>query len=408
MRRYEPLKAVLIFLLFGLNVPIAHAAATTTYEVTLNTAPLVGHPAGPFSILFALTDGSGLADTNNTVSVTNVDFGGGNGLGGATLFGGANGTLESGLTMADASPLNLFSEGFSPGQILRFTVTLTTNDDGGGTPDRITLYVLDASGTPIPALSPAGDYLLGIDLGSMPSAPAAFGTDPSRSPSNGNPIALGAPMLSTDTTPPVTAASVSPAPNANGWNHTNIMVTLNSADNELGGTGVKQITYSASGAQPIASTTVSGASTSFMISTEGITTVTFFGTDFAGNVETPKTITVQLDKTPPTVTCSASPNVLWPPNNKLVPVNLIVTVTDALSGPAGFTLASVTSSESDSGGDIQGFLAGTPSTTGQLRAQRLGSGSGRVYTLTYSGSDRAGNTVPCVTTVTVPHDQGQN
>jgi hypothetical protein len=409
MRRYERFRTGLIFLLCALTAPLARAAGTTTYEVTLNTAPLVAHPAGPFSILFAFTDGSGLADANNTISVTNVDFGGGNGLGSVTVFGGASGSLESGLTITDASPLNLFSEGFSPGQVLRFTVTLTTNDDGGGTPDRITFYVLDASGTPVPTLAPAADYLLGIDLGSAPSAPAAFGTDPSRSPSNGNPIAISAPTLSTDTTPPVTTASVSPVPNANGWNNTNITVTLNSTDNELGGTGVKQITYSATGAQTIGNTIVSGGSAAFAVSAEGVTTITFFGTDNAGNIEAAKTITVEVDKTPPTVACSASPNVLWPPNNKLVPVNASVTVSDALSGPAGFTLVSVASNEPDSGqGDIQGFAAGTASTNGQLRAQRLGSGNGRVYIFTYSGSDRAGNTTSCTTTVSVPHDQGQN
>jgi hypothetical protein len=302
MRRYERFRTVLIFLLFALTVPLARAAGTTTYVVTLNTAPLVAHPAGPFSILFALTDGSGLADGNNTISVTNVDFGGGNGLGSVTVFGGASGSLESGLTITDTSPLNLFSEGFSPGQVLRFTVTLTTNDDGGGTPDRITFYVLDASGTPVPTLAPAADYLLGIDLGSAPSAPAAFGTDPSRSPSNGNPIAISAPTLSTDTTPPVTTASVSPAPNGNGWNNTNITVTLNSTDNELGGTGVKQVTYSASGAQTIATTVMAGASTSFTISSEGITTITFFGTDNAGNVELAKIVTLKIDETPPSIT----------------------------------------------------------------------------------------------------------
>jgi uncharacterized repeat protein (TIGR01451 family) len=289
-----------------------------------------------------------------------------------------------------------------------------------------------------------------------------------------------------DTIPPVTSAVASPAPNAAGWNNSNVTLTLNSTDNEPGGSGVKQITYSATGAQTISTTVVSGASASLTISVEGTTTITFYGTDNAGNVESPKTLTVMLDKTPPSITsvrtpppnangwnntsvtvsfqcsdalsglaagsppapttlssegagqsvsgtctdvagnaasatvsninidktaptvaCSAIPSILWPPNNKLVPISTSVTVSDALSGSGGFTLVSVTSNEPDSRqGDIQGFVTGTASTTGFLRAQRLGSGTGRVYTLTYSGADGAGNTALCTTTVLVPHDQG--
>lgn len=44
--------------------------------------------------------------------------------------------------------------------------------------------------------------------------------------------------------------------------------------------------------------------------------------------------------------------------------------------------------------------------SGQLRAQRDGSGSGRVYTLHYTAADVAGNTSGCDATVKVPHDQG--
>jgi hypothetical protein len=209
-----------------------------------------------------------------------------------------------------------------------------------------------------------------------------------------------------DSTPPTTTATLSPPPNAAGWNNSNVKVSLTSVDNP-GGAGVKQITYSASGAQTIASTVVSSGSTTFVISAEGTTTITFFGTDNAGNIETAKTITIKLDKTPPTVLCSASPDVLWPPNNKLVPINISVNVTDSLSGSVGFDLISATSNEPETGnGDIQGFVSGSVSTNGQLRAQRSGSGTGRVYTFTYSGADRAGNTASCTTTVSVPHDQG--
>lgn len=204
-----------------------------------------------------------------------------------------------------------------------------------------------------------------------------------------------------DNTPPTTTATVSPLPNAAGWNNSNVTVNLASIDNP-GGSGVKQITYSASGAQTVASTVVSGGLTTFVISVEGITTIIFFGTDNAGNIEAAKAITIKLDKTPPTVVCSASPSLL-PPNQRLVPVTVSVSLTDSLSGPNGFVLSSVTSNErqpdNDVGNDIKGFTVGTPSTSGFLRAER--SLRDRIYTLVYTGSDVAGNHASCTAVVRV-------
>jgi hypothetical protein len=82
-----------------------------------------------------------------------------------------------------------------------------------------------------------------------------------------------------------------------------------------------------------------------------------------------------------------------------------VTVKDAISGPAGFSLISATSNEPPVGNSIQVFVIGTPSTQGFLQAARNGSGSGRVYTLTYQGMDQAGLSTTCSAPVTVPHDQ---
>jgi hypothetical protein len=116
-------------------------------------------------------------------------------------------------------------------------------------------------------------------------------------------------------------------------------------------------------------------------------------------------VSLGRDSTPPTISCSATPDRLWPPNKKMVPIAVSVVVTDGGSGPGGFVLVSATSNQPDAGA-IQGFVVGTPSVSGSLRADRLGTGS-RVYSLTYQGSDIAGNTARCVATVTVPHDQGQ-
>jgi hypothetical protein len=128
--------------------------------------------------------------------------------------------------------------------------------------------------------------------------------------------------------------------------------------------------------------------------------------DFASNSRT-YDVPVRLDLTPPTTRCEVIPSVIWPPNGRLVPVTVAVGVDDALSGPAGFVLTSVTSSEPGAADDIQGFVPGTPSTSGWLRARRLGNGSGRVFTFTYTGIDVAGNTSNCVAEVTIRHDSGR-
>jgi len=185
-------------------------------------------------------------------------------------------------------------------------------------------------------------------------------------------------------------ATRTPSPNVNGWNNTNVTINFICSDSLSG---------LAPGSPPVAT----------VVSTEGANqSVTGICMDFAGNVATQTVAGINIDKTPPNVSCSATPNVLWPPNHKVVPINVSVPISDSLSGSAGFMLNSVTSNGPDSRqGDIQGFVIGTASTVGQLRAERLGSGSGRIYTFTYTGMDRAGNSATCNTSVSVPHDQGQ-
>jgi hypothetical protein len=115
------------------------------------------------------------------------------------------------------------------------------------------------------------------------------------------------------------------------------------------------------------------------------------------------------DVTPPTISCSASPNVLWPPNHDLRFVTVSISASDN-SGSVAVTLLSVTSSQADSGlgkqdvpNDIQGWVTGTDDRSGYLRAERFD--TSRVYTLTYRAQDPSGNRATCQTTVTVPMKQ---
>src|SRR5215208_4016099 len=105
--------------------------------------------------------------------------------------------------------------------------------------------------------------------------------------------------LGSDTTKPSTSATRSVEPNAAGWNKANVTVRLNATDE--GGSGVDKITYSASGAQTIAQTDVSGSSVEVALDQDGTTTLTYYATDKDGNVEDKKSLTVKIDKAAPTV-----------------------------------------------------------------------------------------------------------
>ncbi|MDE3090345.1 MAG: Ig-like domain repeat protein [Chloroflexota bacterium] len=113
-----------------------------------------------------------------------------------------------------------------------------------------------------------------------------------------------------DTTAPTVAANATAGGSAytfNTWTKQNVQVTSNAAD-DVGGSGVKQVTYSATGAQTVASTTVNGSTASFTLSAEGVTTISYYATDFAGNAGTAQTRLVKIDKTAPAITITIPAN----------------------------------------------------------------------------------------------------
>jgi hypothetical protein len=171
------------------------ARADFIYNVHLSTSPLIGHPAGPFVFELALTDGNGIGDGNNTVSLSGIDLRGGIALGSPFIFGGASGSLETGITLTDNSFLGIFGEQFVPGANLDFSIDFTGNDDESGIPDRFTLYILDSSGAPLPTLAPFGDYFLGADISSSGPVIDVWGGDRNRVPSVGDPISMNSPSL---------------------------------------------------------------------------------------------------------------------------------------------------------------------------------------------------------------------
>ncbi len=116
------------------------------------------------------------------------------------------------------------------------------------------------------------------------------------------------------------------------------------------------------------------------------------------------------DNTPPTITdVGVDKPVLWPPNHKLVTVMVNYTATDDLTLSADITCSlSVTSNEPINGtgdGDTAPDWIILDAHHLQLRAERAGNGNGRIYTITITCKDAAGNTSTRTVAVSVPHSQ---
>jgi hypothetical protein len=209
-----------------------------------------------------------------------------------------------------------------------------------------------------------------------------------------------------DSEPPDTTAQLLPPANANRWNDTSVEVTLSAKDNPGG--IVKQIEYSLSGAQSSATQIVAGDTAVINVVTEGLTTVHYFATDVAGNSEASKSLTIKIDKTQPVISgMPAAGCTLWPPNHNLVQVGA-VTAADALSGLAAGSLTVTGESNDPIAFDDPAIIVKPDGSGGlvvELRADRLGNGTDRVYTLTARATDLAGNAATSTARCTVPHDQ---
>jgi hypothetical protein len=213
-------------------------------------------------------------------------------------------------------------------------------------------------------------------------------------------IDMGAFEVSLDHTPPITVTTATPSSNA-GWNNTNVTVTFNATD-DVAGYGVANIRYSLAGAQQTSVVVIANPG-SALITAEGITTVSYAAVDNGGNVESSKSLIVGIDRTGPVIVGLPTRCQLTPAKHQLVQV-ATVTANDSLSGVSSLTVTG-TSNQPDSGtsakdepGDIV-INGGTVF----LRVERAPSGEDRIYTITATASDLAGNSTIATATCTVPH-----
>ena len=114
------------------------------------------------------------------------------------------------------------------------------------------------------------------------------------------------------------------------------------------------------------------------------------------------TVTVN-DTTPPRIVrIVATPNVLWPPNHRMIPVNLTVDAVDSCDPSPVVRITNVTSNEPQNPFAPEWEITGAQCLN--LRAERSGKGQGRTYTIAVQCKDLSGNISTAAVDVTVRHN----
>ena len=144
----------------------------------------------------------------------------------------------------------------------------------------------------------------------------------------------------------------------------------------------------------------------------GTTTVTCTATDESGNVTTGTFTVTVVDTTKPDLSLNILKETLWPPNHKMHLCATVGGVSDVCDADPDVEIV-VTSNEpinakGDGNTDYDWEVVDNDDSTFDvyLRAERQGSNTGRIYTITVTVTDDSGNVTETSATVTVPHDQG--
>ncbi len=142
----------------------------------------------------------------------------------------------------------------------------------------------------------------------------------------------------------------------------------------------------------------------------GVTRNTFTAVSSSGKTTTGSFTVTVVDREAPQITgLSAQPATLWPPDHQMQLITLSYDLQDACGRVT--PVLSVSSNEPESGtgsGDLSpDWLMIDPHQL-QLRAERSGSGAGRIYTITVTARDDAGNTSRAATRVLVPQHAAGN
>jgi len=207
-----------------------------------------------------------------------------------------------------------------------------------------------------------------------------------------------------DTTPPVVDAG--PDTTLEQESHMGTQVMLNGTTTDAAST---VFTFIWSEAGTVLKTETNATNTTLIHTFNlGNHTITLDATDQSGNKGNDNVTVTIVDTTPPEMNVTATPHILWPPNHKYVEVKINVTAYDICDPTPKITLVSITSNEPDNSigdGNTTNDTVISNDFTLNLRAERSGKGSGRIYTITYKATDASVNYTVKSVTVQVLHDQ---
>lgn len=149
---------------------------------------------------------------------------------------------------------------------------------------------------------------------------------------------------------------------------------------------------------------------------KGTTTITWSATDSSGNQSScAQTITVR-DTQAPTITFNGQTPSMWPPNHAyhtFTAADFVSSVSDNCDtlNVNDIDIISATSDEAEnasgSGSTANDIVIAVNCKSIQLRAERVNSGNGRVYTITFRLRDTSGNTTTGTAKVYSPKNQGE-
>ena len=122
----------------------------------------------------------------------------------------------------------------------------------------------------------------------------------------------------TETIPPTTAAAISPAVPSSGWYTGPVTVQFSASDNAHG-SRVKSLQVSIDSQSTIFNDPFTQAAT-LALAGDGIHSITYFATDYAGNVESLKSLDVRIDGTAPITSTNT------------VGSNVVLSASDSVSG----------------------------------------------------------------------------